>query len=71
VSFFSLLPIENTSLTKAFLVDEETKAEFAEMQKNGGPLGAVAGGQSANTAQQIQNFDLAGWMAGKSSAPAS
>lgn len=47
-------------------VDEETKAEFAEMQKQG-PLGLAggAGGQGQNTAQQIQNFDLAGWMAGK------
>jgi hypothetical protein len=47
-------------------VDEETKAEFAEMQKQGPlGLGGGAGGQGQNTAQQIQNFDLAGWMAGK------
>jgi hypothetical protein len=47
-------------------VDEETKAEFAEIQKQG-PLGmgGGAGGAGQNTAQQIQNFDLAGWMAGK------
>ncbi|KAG9572833.1 hypothetical protein KCU77_g12050, partial [Aureobasidium melanogenum] len=47
-------------------MDEETKAEFAEMQKQGPlGLGGGAGGQGQNTAQQIQNFDLAGWMAGK------
>ncbi|CAD0092951.1 unnamed protein product [Aureobasidium vineae] len=48
-------------------MDEETKAEFAEIQKQG-PLGmatGAAGGPGQNTAQQIQNFDLAGWMAGK------
>jgi hypothetical protein len=47
-------------------VDEETKAEFAEIQKQG-PLGmgGASGGAGQNTAQQIQNFDLAGWMAGK------
>lgn len=37
------------------------KQEFEEMQKNG-----VLGSGSTNTAQQIQNFDLASWMAGKS-----
>lgn len=36
------------------------KAEFEEMQKKG-----VMGSGSTNTAQQIQNFDLASWMAGK------
>lgn len=41
-------------------VDPETKQEFEEMQKNG-----VLGSGQTNTAQQIQNFDLASWMAGK------
>lgn len=41
-------------------VDPEMKQEFEEMQKTG-----VLGSGSTNTAQQIQNFDLASWMAGK------
>lgn len=41
-------------------VDPEMKEEFEEMQKNG-----VLGSGHTNTAQQIQNFDLASWMAGK------
>ncbi|KAF1833936.1 hypothetical protein BDW02DRAFT_569573 [Decorospora gaudefroyi] len=41
-------------------MDPEMKEEFEEMQKNG-----VLGSGSTNTAQQIQNFDLASWMAGK------
>jgi hypothetical protein len=41
-------------------VDPEMKEEFEEMQKKG-----VLGSGSTNTAQQIQNFDLASWMAGK------
>ncbi|KAK4971895.1 hypothetical protein LTR66_011382 [Elasticomyces elasticus] len=41
-------------------LDPETKAEFEEMQKKS-PL---TGSQGA--AAQIQNFDLASWMAGKS-----
>ncbi|KAJ4289776.1 hypothetical protein N0V90_011106 [Kalmusia sp. IMI 367209] len=41
-------------------MDPETKAEFEEMQKKG-----VMGSGSTQTAQQIQNFDLASWMAGK------
>jgi hypothetical protein len=36
------------------------KQEFEEMQKNG-----VLGSGTTNTAQQLQNFDLASWMAGK------
>ncbi|KAF2085825.1 hypothetical protein K490DRAFT_12617, partial [Saccharata proteae CBS 121410] len=40
-------------------MDPETKAEFEEMQKSS-PLA------NANPAAQIQNFDLASWMAGKS-----
>lgn len=39
-------------------MDEETKKEFAEMQASG-PLGAQ---EKANA---IQNFDMAGWLAGK------
>jgi hypothetical protein len=46
-------------------VDPETKAEFEEMQKNG-----VMGSGNTQTAQQIQNFDLASWMAGKTDTPA-
>ncbi|KAI8943436.1 hypothetical protein NX059_001446 [Plenodomus lindquistii] len=41
-------------------MDPEMKEEFEEMQKNG-----VLGSGSTNTAQSIQNFDLASWMAGK------
>jgi len=44
-------------------VDEETKADFEQAQKSN-PL---AGG---NAAEALQNFDIAGWLAGKSSAPA-
>ncbi|KAF2471401.1 uncharacterized protein BDR25DRAFT_334017 [Lindgomyces ingoldianus] len=40
-------------------MDPETKAEFEEMQKKS-PLGG-----GGNPAAQIQNFDLASWMAGK------
>ncbi|KAF1970144.1 hypothetical protein BU23DRAFT_557038 [Bimuria novae-zelandiae CBS 107.79] len=45
-------------------MDPETKAEFEEMQKKG-----VMGSGSTQTAQQIQNFDLASWMAGKTETP--
>jgi hypothetical protein len=38
------------------IVDPEAKAEFEEMTKNN-PV-------AANPAAAIQNFDLAGWMAG-------
>ncbi|KAF1844589.1 uncharacterized protein K460DRAFT_354488 [Cucurbitaria berberidis CBS 394.84] len=41
-------------------MDPETKQEFEEMQKTG-----VLGSGNTNTAQQLQNFDLASWMAGK------
>ncbi|CAN9444768.1 unnamed protein product [Alternaria alternata] len=41
-------------------MDPEMKEEFEEMQKQG-----VLGSGSTNTAQQLQNFDLASWMAGK------
>jgi ER membrane protein complex subunit 7 len=40
-------------------VDDETKAEFEEMQKSN-PMGG-------NPAAAMQNFDIAGWMAGKAS----
>jgi hypothetical protein len=36
------------------------KEEFEAMQKNG-----VLGSGTTDTASQIQNFDLASWMAGK------
>ncbi|KAH7112146.1 hypothetical protein B0J11DRAFT_498353 [Dendryphion nanum] len=39
-------------------MDPETRAEFEEMQKQSSLT-------KANPAQQIQNFDLASWMAGK------
>jgi hypothetical protein len=42
-----------------YIVDPETKAEFEEMQKKS-PIAA-----GTNPAQQLQNFDLASWMAGK------
>jgi hypothetical protein len=42
-------------------VDPEAKAEFEEMTKNN-PV-------AANPAAAIQNFDLAGWMAGSTSTP--
>jgi len=41
-------------------VGEETKAEFAQMQSKSPMTG------SEGAASQIQNFDLAGWMAGSS-----
>lgn len=47
-------------MTDTSTVDPEMKEEFEEMQKNG-----VLGSGTTNTAAQIQNFDLAGWMAGK------
>ncbi|KAI7162381.1 hypothetical protein KC349_g2061 [Hortaea werneckii] len=40
-------------------MDPETKAEFEEMQKKG----PMTGSQGAGA--QMQNFDFAGWMAGK------
>jgi len=46
--------------TNNITVDPEMKEEFEEMQKNG-----VLGSGTTNTASQIQNFDLASWMAGK------
>jgi hypothetical protein len=41
-------------------MDPETKAEFEAMQKQ-------QGGIASNPAAAVQNFDLAGWMAGTSS----
>ncbi|KAF2119183.1 hypothetical protein BDV96DRAFT_596946 [Lophiotrema nucula] len=46
-------------------MDPETKAEFEEMQKKS-PLAG-----QANPATQLQNFDLASWMAGKTDSGAS
>ena len=43
-------------------MDPESRAEFEEMQKNN-PLGSAA----SNPAGALQNFDLAGWMAGAGS----
>ena len=48
------------------LVDEETKAEYEEMQKKG-ILGMGGSSSTSNAAQSFQNFDLASWMAGSSS----
>ncbi|CAI6328466.1 unnamed protein product [Periconia digitata] len=45
-------------------MDPEMKAEYEEMQKKG-----VMGSATTDTANQIQNFDLAGWMAGKTDTP--
>lgn len=60
----SMLPIAHYNLLVRFadiyIVDPEMKEEFEEMQKNG-----VLGSGTTNTAQQLQNFDLASWMAGK------
>ncbi|KAF2155869.1 hypothetical protein K461DRAFT_82762 [Myriangium duriaei CBS 260.36] len=44
-------------------MDEETRAEFEEAQKKGPLAGMTGGGDTANA---IQNFDFASWMAGKS-----
>jgi hypothetical protein len=44
-------------------VDPETKAEFEEMSKQSPLTG------SSGAASQVQNFDLAGFLAGRSSAP--
>ena len=41
-------------------MDPETRAEFEEIQKSG-PMASSQG----NAANQLQNFDLASWMAGK------
>lgn len=46
-----------TLLTSCAAVDEETRAEFEEMQKSS-PL-------AQNPAAQLQNFDLASFLAGK------
>jgi hypothetical protein len=45
-------------------VDPEMKAELEEMQKSGS-----SSSQAQAAAESLQNFDLAGWMAGKT-APA-
>jgi len=45
-------------MTDRQIVDEETRAEFEEAQKKT---------PTVNPAQALQNFDLAGWMAGKQS----
>lgn len=50
---------EDVLTTVVALVDPETKAEFEEIQRKG----PISGGDGAAT--QLQNFDLAGWMAGK------
>ena len=42
-------------------MDPEFKEEFAEMQKKGPLTG------SGGAANQLQNFDMASWLAGKSS----
>jgi hypothetical protein len=46
-------------------VDPEMKAELEEMQKSG----SSSQSQAQAAAESLQNFDLAGWMAGKT-APA-
>ena len=56
--------IPNNNPTNPFppKVDEDTRAEFEEMQKSS-PLAS-----RSNPAAQLQNFDLASWMAGKTDA---
>lgn len=44
-------------------MDEETKAEFEEMQKSSA-LGKAAGGEGAAAAAGLGGFDFASWMAG-------
>ena len=44
-------------------MDPEAKAEFEQIQKES-PLG-----KASNPAMQLQNFDFASWMAGRSSTP--
>lgn len=58
--FFHLLYCEGRANEDT--VDPELREEFDAMQKNKGPV--------TNPAAALQNFDLAGWMAGTSSAPA-
>jgi len=53
-------PHEEYEFDNVCVVDPETKAELEELQKDS-PLAKV------NPATAIQNFDLAGWMAGKTS----
>jgi hypothetical protein len=55
-----LLTTLSACAANVYIVDPEMKQEFEEMQKNG-----VLGSGHTNTAQQLQNFDLASWMAGK------
>lgn len=45
-------------------MDEETRKEYEELQSKS-PLSA---GISSDAAKTFQNFDLASWMAGKSTA---
>lgn len=44
------------------VVDEETRAEFEEMQRKSPLTSATNAGRSG-----LADFDLAGWMAGKTS----
>jgi len=53
-------PLGTAKVTDTCVVDPEMKEEFEEMKKNG-----VLGSGNTNTASQLQNFDLASWMAGK------
>lgn len=55
------LTVERLSLCIVLLVDPEMRAEFEEQQKKS----VLSGG--ANTANPLQNFDMAAWMAGKTS----
>jgi hypothetical protein len=58
---FHCRSISVTHTLTASTVDPEAKAEFEEMTKNN-PV-------AANPAAALQNFDLAGWMAGSKSTP--
>ncbi len=53
-------PHEKYEVDNVWVVDPETKAELEELQRDS-PLA------KANPATALQNFDLAGWMAGKTS----
>lgn len=50
----------NTALTYFYPVDPEMKAEFEEQQKK-----SILGGGGASN--PLQDFDMAAWMAGKTS----
>ena len=48
-------------------MDDETRAEFEEMQKNSAMSKVTQGGGAGGMSQSVQNFDIAGWLAGSGS----